>query len=168
MEALQRIIAKRRYNHYADIPNRLEPVFNVFCTVPDSGYRMREIRDIMNIPISTLYTWRGRVRQHPSWRPDLAQFTANPGAIEDTLEAKMAQSLRDNFISMRFDFSTYVLKPRGDQKVIIIAFGERIIFLGLIGLSALREATAVRSRLSARTTTHYLQGNESSRDVSPT
>jgi hypothetical protein len=27
-------------------------------------------------------------------------------------------------------------KPRGDQKMMIIAFGEQIIFLGLVGLSA--------------------------------
>jgi hypothetical protein len=38
MEALQRIIAKKRYNLYAGIPDRLEPVVHVFCTVPDSSY----------------------------------------------------------------------------------------------------------------------------------
>jgi hypothetical protein len=82
----------------------------IFCTVSDSSYRMREIRDITNVPISTLYTWRERVRQDPSWRPDPARFTANPRAIEDALEAKMAQYLQDNFVSMRRDLSTHVLK----------------------------------------------------------
>jgi hypothetical protein len=73
---------------------------------------MREIRDITNVTISSLDTWRERVRQNPSWRPDPARFTANPRAIEDALEPKMAQYLRDNFISMGLDLSTYILKQR--------------------------------------------------------
>jgi hypothetical protein len=71
---------------------------------------MREIQDITNVPIRTLYTERERVRQDASWPPDPPRFTANPRAIEDALEAKMAQYLRDNFFSMRLDLSTYVLK----------------------------------------------------------
>jgi transposase len=71
---------------------------------------MREIRDIMVVPISTLYTWRERTRQDSSWPPDPARFTANPRAIEDALETKIMQYLRDNFISTGLDLSTYVLK----------------------------------------------------------
>jgi hypothetical protein len=71
---------------------------------------MREIPDIENVPISTPPTWQERVRQDPSWRPDPARFKANPRAIEDALEAKMAQYFRDNFISMGLGLSTYVLK----------------------------------------------------------
>jgi hypothetical protein len=110
MEALQRVIAKRRYNHYPDIPDFLEPVSHVFCTVFDPSYRMPRIRDITNVPISTVYPWRERVRWDPSWRPNPARFTANPRAIEDALEAEMGQYLRDNFISMGLKVSTYVLK----------------------------------------------------------
>jgi hypothetical protein len=36
-------------------------------------------------------------------------------------------------------------KPRGDQKMMIIAFGELSIFLGLVGLSSRAEVTAVRN-----------------------
>jgi hypothetical protein len=52
--------------------------------------------------------------------------------------------------------------------MMIIAFGELIIFLGLVGLSAPGGSHCYWWRLPARTTTHHLSGKESSRDVSPT
>jgi hypothetical protein len=46
-------------------------------------------------------------------------------------------STKNSDVNVTFGRRAWITgKPRGDQKMMIIAFGELIIFLGLVGLSA--------------------------------
>jgi hypothetical protein len=112
-----------------------------------------------------------RVRQDPSWQPGPAQLTANPRTIEDALEAKMAQYLRDNFISTGPDLSAYVLKQTfimlvqsfvasGDLPESALTFKCSIIymkkFLKRNGLSFRRARSCRRSNLDDQEDTVFV------------
>jgi hypothetical protein len=73
-------------------------------------------------------------------------------------------------VNITFDGRDWITgKPRGDQKMIIISFAELLIFLGLVGLSAPGGSYCCSwSIVGQNHDSHYLSGNESSRDVSLT
>jgi hypothetical protein len=60
---------------------------------------MREISDETYIPLKTLYTWRDRVKEDPTWRLSPLRFQVNPRIMDDDIETMIAQYLRDNFVS---------------------------------------------------------------------
>jgi transposase len=110
MEALGRIVLRRRYTPYAEIPDRIEPVFALFSSAPESSYRMSDIAKRTQVPIRTLYHWRERIQHDATWRPTPDRFRKNPRAFPDELEELMATYVKDNFVSPGRDLSMAVLK----------------------------------------------------------
>lgn len=105
-----RVVNRGPYHRYHELSDKIEPIFVLFLTSPDSSYHMIEIAEKTKIPLSTLYTWRTRVRHEPEWRPQSIRFQSNPRAIEDPIEIEMAAYIRANFVSLGNDLSTASLK----------------------------------------------------------
>jgi hypothetical protein len=85
----------------------IEPIFTMFCIVPDDTYRMREISDETHIPLK--HCTYGATEE-PTWPPSALWFQANPRIMDDDIETMMAQCLRNNFVSLAKDLSIYKLK----------------------------------------------------------
>jgi hypothetical protein len=66
MENFGRIVLRPRCNHYTDVRDGIEPLFDLFQTAADSTYRMSDIGKRARLPICILYHGREDVRHDAS------------------------------------------------------------------------------------------------------
>jgi hypothetical protein len=105
------VVKRRRYTAYYSSPELLEPIFNLFLRDDDAGYAMRDISQQTNVPITTLYSWRERVRVDPTWRPSKEHFTENSRVFPDDIEETIANFIRINFVQPGRSLTRATLRP---------------------------------------------------------
>jgi hypothetical protein len=111
MDAIQMLLKRGRYNSYYKKLEFLEIIFTLFLTEPDDSYVMREVSARSHIPLTTLYSWREKIRTAPSWRPSREYFFLAPRALPPDVEETIANFIHINFVSLRRSLTRPVLKP---------------------------------------------------------
>jgi hypothetical protein len=77
----------------------VEPIFVLFLSEPDTAYAMRTISEETKIPLTTLYSWREKVRADPEWRPSPEHFAENPRIFPTGIETMLADFIQLHFVS---------------------------------------------------------------------
>jgi transposase len=111
MDALHAFAKRARYNDYHKNPGAIEPIFTLFLTAPDTTYAMREVSERTKIPISTLYSWREKIRTDPEWRPSKEHFSSNPRLFPPDVETMLADFIRYHFVSEGRALTRPTLQP---------------------------------------------------------
>jgi transposase len=111
MDALTRVVPRHAYNSYTNRDELIEPVFQLFLTADDGTYLMRDVAKTTNVPLTTLYSWRERIRVDPDWRPSSSRSAQNARELPDEVEEIIASFLRINFISEGRPLTRTTLQP---------------------------------------------------------
>jgi hypothetical protein len=111
MDDVSVVVKRHAYQRYFKDPELLEPIFHLFLTQDDSTYLMREVHARCNVPITTLYSWRERVRADPDWRPTREHFSENRRILPDEIEAIIADYIRVTFVEPGRPLTRPTLKP---------------------------------------------------------
>jgi hypothetical protein len=117
MDALRPFAKRLRYNAYYKRPEAIEPSFALFLTEPDASYAMYEVSEHTKISISTLYSWREKIRADPDWRPSPEHFSSNARTFPSEVEATLADFIRLHFVSQEGDqLLALVARPRSGSR----------------------------------------------------
>jgi hypothetical protein len=72
---------------------------------------MCEVSETTKVPISTLYSWREKVRAYPNWRPSPKHFFSKANTFPLEVEAALADFIRLQFVSQGRALTRSTLRP---------------------------------------------------------
>jgi hypothetical protein len=111
MDALIRSVRRQAYNCHYENPELIEPIFQLFLAEPDRAYAIQLVSRKTGVPLTTLYSWRERVRADREWRPSKDHFSTNRRILPDEIEELIARFVRINFAWVGRLFDRPVLRP---------------------------------------------------------
>jgi hypothetical protein len=99
MDALRPFAERLRHNAYYKRSEVTKPIFALFLTESDASYAIREVSEHSKVPISTLYSWREKVRTCPDWLPFPEYFSLNARAFLPHVETTLTHFIHSPFVS---------------------------------------------------------------------
>jgi hypothetical protein len=87
MDALRPFAKRLRYSVHYKRPEATEPIFALFLTERDASDAMRKVSEHTKVPISTLYSWREKVRADCDYRPSHEYLSSDATAFPPEVEA---------------------------------------------------------------------------------
>jgi hypothetical protein len=99
MDAVRPFAKRLCYNVHYKRPEVIEPIFTLFLTEPDASYAMHAVSKHVKVPISTLHSWREKVRADSDWLPSPEHLSSKAGTFPPEVEAMLADFIRLHSVS---------------------------------------------------------------------